>query len=578
MGILDYFKKNRGQENDNDKKNNGNQENNKQGNNETLIAKSIQSNSTSTSGRPLASSFDEIVCRGDELIKVYPSNVENGVFVVPKHIKKIAMMAFSNLKDLHTVIMHDGIEHISSYAFINCKNLVEVRGLENAENLKVVAGFNNCLRLQNITLPQGVQHIGNMAFEGCKSLTHINLPDSCLSVSAKAFAGCENLQTVIIPEDVELIGESAFIGCKNLTLIFRESDKKYMEDIIKERQELIKQYEDKIIDDDGEYFEDESEFDSEEKPKISNDELETLYEDLGVKYRRINVNGKELVWTPGRIAIAPNALFGVKEVVVGEQRTMQTVIKSGYKGKISCVDRENEEVITFDFGVIENHKKKIKEKARKKYYNQTLMPSGGTTNWMLACEKYNYKTSGLRDAVVCQIPIAFDCRIEVVDHTQPKSVNGYIVENEEFCTSVVFYKKELSNIPLKNHIYERAYVIYYPYGARFNKDMLAQIGISLNGLIDRARSLSNSPLNSKKIEKIQEIQKQLLDLLINGTNDKYAVLDIMREVNLPKPSTKIKEAKYEKDYLPYFMKSMSEEFREVAEYKKSQQNDNGLKQ
>ncbi|MBQ8430440.1 MAG: hypothetical protein IJX26_00625, partial [Clostridia bacterium] len=44
--------------------------------------------------------FDGISVDGDTLRKVYPQNIQNGVFIIPKYIKSIGMFAFSNLEDL----------------------------------------------------------------------------------------------------------------------------------------------------------------------------------------------------------------------------------------------------------------------------------------------------------------------------------------------------------------------------------------------------------------------------------------------------------------------------------------------
>ena len=159
---------------------------------------------------------------------------------------------------------------------------------------------------------------------------------------------------------------------------------------------------------------------------------------------------------------------------------------------------------------------------RKKEINntvkQTLIPSGGTTDWLINAALRDYNGGGYTDDVVCNIPISSDCYISVKDHLQFVSYKGC----EEFCTSLQFFKGTLDH-PITT---------YYPYGSRFDEDMLLQIGAALNGLINKARDLSKSSTNQKQLALIQSRQRLLLDLLITGTENKNAVSQIMEGITL----------------------------------------------
>lgn len=527
------------------------------------------------SSQPTTSMYDGILVEGELLRKVYPQNIQNGTFIIPEHIKSINMHAFSRLQNLHTVIMHKGVRVVQQFAFQDCDNLAEIKGLENAETMKTVDGYQDCLNLKSIKLPQTVTTIGEGAFRDCKSLKSINIPEGCWFISRYAFAGCENLQTVKIPASVELVDTAAFAGCKNLTITFLDDNKKFLQDVIKEQQEIGKQY---LAERGTDFNLDEIEYPEEEI--ISSEDKKALYDELGVKYRETDFLGRRILWIHGKIIIKPNALAGVKEVIVYSRDTIQTIIKSGYKGKITFVDREKQETITIDIPAMKEYQKSVMSQAREEYYKQTLIPSGGTLNWLLNCEKRNYKCGGYTNDVVCDIPISTDSHISVTDHLQPISNTRYSKEYEEFYTSVTFFKKEMDNYSVyAPYEYERGYCVYYPYGARFDENMLLQIGTALSGLIDKARDLPNSSTSQEQLTQIQSRQKMLIKLLVDGTNNKNAVKEIMQGITIPQPTGQIKEARYKKDWLPDFTKPIfsKDEIKEVEEYKKSKsQDDNSL--
>jgi len=440
--------------------------------------------------------------------------------------------------------------------------------------MKIINGFGSCKNLSKIDIPKTVQFIGESAFSDCKSLTNVNLNDGCWSISEHAFAGCENLQKVEIPSSVEFIREAAFAGCKNLTITFLEDNKRYLQDIIEEQEDIEKQYREEM----GEDFSlDEVEY-TDEEIQISNEEKKELYDDLGVKYRTMDLFGHEILWYTGKLIIKPDALAGVKEVIVYNEEKMQIVINSGYEGKITLINKEKDEKVTFDFNVLKEYQKQQKAEVRDKYYKNILIPSGGTTNWLLNCEKNHYRGNFYNGKVVCEIPISFDSRITVEDYTQPKTdTYKYTKEDEEFFTSVTFYKKELDNHSIYSpQEYERAYSIYYPYGARFNKDLLLEIGSALSGLIDQARDLPVKLDDHDAIflQSIQTKQKQLIDVLINGTNNKNVVSEILDGWKLPEMSNQVKEAQYKKDWLPHFTTPLFSEHKEVEEYRKKQKEKN----
>ena len=88
-------------------------------------------------------------------------------------------------------------KNISSYAFFNCKNIVNI-ALSNRTITIDKSAFYNCTELVNISMGNNVTGIGQEAFQNCKSLKSIMIPDSVTSIHTYAFYGCENLKTIYL--------------------------------------------------------------------------------------------------------------------------------------------------------------------------------------------------------------------------------------------------------------------------------------------------------------------------------------------------------------------------------------------
>ena len=117
-------------------------------------------------------------------------------------------------------------------------DLTEVTGWGTTPTLPELA-FKDCTKLQEVTLPDGVQVIGEYAFIRCAALTTVNLSQvtrideyafwECTSLTAltldnvttidhDAFYGCTGLETLKIPK-CTWFGNYIVTGCKALTRI-----------------------------------------------------------------------------------------------------------------------------------------------------------------------------------------------------------------------------------------------------------------------------------------------------------------------------------------------------------------------
>ena len=80
--------------------------------------------------------------------------------------------------------------------------------------------FRDCVFLEKIVLPEGVEVIGEQAFYNCSGLESAALPESLKNVGDLAFAYCAALKNIAIPQGVTSIGEYAFGDCAGLEYIY----------------------------------------------------------------------------------------------------------------------------------------------------------------------------------------------------------------------------------------------------------------------------------------------------------------------------------------------------------------------
>lgn len=138
-------------------------------------------------------------------------NIEN--VIISKGIKKIGNNAFANLKNLKSITIPDSVVSIGQYAFENCTALSNLTLPDSITEIAVEA-FSNCVSLGKVTLPKNLTLLGDGVFEKCNA--EIIFPASLKYIP---IMGDNAVTKVTIPEGVETIGEEAFAYCSNFTEI-----------------------------------------------------------------------------------------------------------------------------------------------------------------------------------------------------------------------------------------------------------------------------------------------------------------------------------------------------------------------
>ena len=225
---------------------------------------------TVAEGNSAFSNRDGALYTKDESVVIkYPSFRQNVKKVVlPPTVKKIAQGAFEYCEYLTEISLNEGLKEIESSAFYLCTHLESMKIPASVD--KIASGSAFCLLesckkfevapgnatyealmdgrlladkkthtavsllftkdLATITLPEGIEHIGNRAMlvlyeNGGIESTYRNkgpreviLPKSLKSIGEYAFSG-SNIHSVKVPDAVETIATGAFQDCKNLNYV-----------------------------------------------------------------------------------------------------------------------------------------------------------------------------------------------------------------------------------------------------------------------------------------------------------------------------------------------------------------------
>ena len=139
-------------------------------------------------------------------------NVRRAYFGFP--VAEIGANAF-RYSALSEVTLPEGLELIGDGAFHNCDDLESISLPDSLTSIGE-RSFGKCTSLKSLRLPAGVREIPKGAFEDCDSFTEFVIPDGVTAIGAYAFDGCTNLTSVTIPDSIVSIGDMAFYQCESL--------------------------------------------------------------------------------------------------------------------------------------------------------------------------------------------------------------------------------------------------------------------------------------------------------------------------------------------------------------------------
>ena len=147
-----------------------------------------------------------------------------------KPVTEIAKNAFFYDTKLQSITIPSTITHIGENAFYGCIGLKNVYitdleawcGIHISGNDASPFYYNratlyvNKKPLTDLVIPDGVESVGVCAFEGYKQLKSLTISDSVTQIGAYAFEDCLNLKSVNFGNGLTRIEEYTFFGCESL--------------------------------------------------------------------------------------------------------------------------------------------------------------------------------------------------------------------------------------------------------------------------------------------------------------------------------------------------------------------------
>ncbi len=134
----------------------------------------------------------------DEQGVLYGDDVENPIesVVIPDTVTNIGSAAFEICYNLKSITIPDSVTSIGTDAFYYSG----LTSVTLSKNLKCVDDrvFTGC-KITEVTVPEGVEKIGEEAFGENNCLTKVTLPESLKDVDETAFVYTDNLKEIIAP-------------------------------------------------------------------------------------------------------------------------------------------------------------------------------------------------------------------------------------------------------------------------------------------------------------------------------------------------------------------------------------------
>ena len=182
-------------------------------------------------------SEDEVeVASADDDMKVIviPETIDHEDVIY--HVTAIGESAFEGRSDISYLSIPSSITSIGEYAFIDCGSNINV-DISNIESwCKVTFGnehasplssaktfFSGGKEIKDLVIPDGVESISGFAFYQCRSITSLHIPESVKTIGSSAFEDCTGLTSVSLLGGVETIGGSSFEGCTDLSILILPS-------------------------------------------------------------------------------------------------------------------------------------------------------------------------------------------------------------------------------------------------------------------------------------------------------------------------------------------------------------------
>lgn len=133
--------------------------------------------------------------------------------------------AFAQCTSLTSITIPKRVEEVGDNAFAKCHNLREFCGNHASHDGKAVVIDGKMVAfapfgIEEYTLPNDINAVGDWVFHLCANIRKITIPDSVKSVGIGAFGWCTSLEEITFGEGIEDIADEALRDCLALQSIY----------------------------------------------------------------------------------------------------------------------------------------------------------------------------------------------------------------------------------------------------------------------------------------------------------------------------------------------------------------------
>lgn len=131
-------------------------------------------------------------------------------------VTAIAAEAFYFNSKTTSITLPEGLETIGNAAFFFASGLTSLNLPDSIRSIGAMAL--NGVSKAPLTIPVSVEFIGDSAFSG-SGVVDGDLPEGLTYLGDKAFSNCTGLTSITLPSTVETYGPNIFYGCSNVTYV-----------------------------------------------------------------------------------------------------------------------------------------------------------------------------------------------------------------------------------------------------------------------------------------------------------------------------------------------------------------------
>ena len=138
------------------------------------------------------------------------------ILTIPQGVTTIGARSLESMISLRALVLPRGVMALGDYVCRTDYNM-EVLCLPDTVT-DIGSGFQTCVNLKRVTVPEGVTAIKQQAFIRCFSAEVIQVPDTVTTFGSGAFESCYALVALNIPDGVTAIPNSLCRACHSLRL------------------------------------------------------------------------------------------------------------------------------------------------------------------------------------------------------------------------------------------------------------------------------------------------------------------------------------------------------------------------